>query len=277
MKLLHLSDLHIGKGETRLKEKKEAKEIVDSIVTKWGKDKDKPIVIITGDIVDDGQEKEFKQARDILQPLRDNDFQPVIIPGNHDYGWNGSHARAKSFRLFKKYLYGIDNRITYPDVPISTDQATVIALNSMKAETGFWEGLLADGELGNKQLDDLGEIIEVTRTEKGKDHTIVVALHHHPFLFPDDSLFEIIGEWIGHYLRDGDDLMKIIKDRIEVLIFGHEHRHIDFSKDFPKHNLTKKYRIPVILSNGKSTEKTHPARLINIKDAKHISVEDIHL
>ncbi len=278
MKLLHLSDLHIGKQETTdLNEEEEAKRLVEAIVEKWKNDPDKPIIIVTGDIVDDGAEEQFITAREILKPLRDNGFQPVYIPGNHDYGWNGAHATAKKFILFKKYLYGVDCRITYPDVPISNDEITVIALNSMKAETGFWDGLLADGELGNKQLDELSDIIKSIREEKGTRHIIAVALHHHPFLFPDDTFFEKIGEWFGHDLKDGDDLMKIISGRVNVLLFGHEHRHIDFSKEFPKANLTKKYRIPVILSNGKSTEKKHQSRLITIDKTAGIKVEELKL
>ncbi len=278
MKILHLSDLHLFKQETPdLTEEKEAGLIIGSIVKRWKSDHDKPVILVTGDIVDDGQEKQFIKAKEILEPLKANGFEQVYIPGNHDYGPNGSHACAKKFKFFKKYLYGPDYRITYPDVPISTDDVSIIALNSMKSELGFFDSLLADGELGNKQLDELAEIIDDIRDSKGRGHIILVALHHHPFLYPDDDLFSKLGEWFGHYLKDGADFMKIVSNRIDALLFGHEHRHIDFSKEFPEFKLTDKYRIPVILSNGKSTEKHHPARLLTIERNQPIKVEELHL
>ena len=274
MKLLHLSDLHIGKQETPdLNEELELQKIIESIITKWGDDPDKPIIIVTGDIVDDGLEEQYIKAKRIIQPLYDKGFKQVYIPGNHDYGWNGSHAEKKRFKLFKKYLYGVDCRISYPDVPYSDDLVTIISLNSMKAELGFLENLLPDGELGEKQLDELAEIIYEKRLEKGPNHNIVVALHHHPFRFPDEDKF---GE-LFRRLKDGSDLMNIISGRIKILLFGHEHRHIDFSQEFPRERLTEKYKIPVILSNGKSTEKNHPARLITIDKNTGISAMDIKL
>jgi 3',5'-cyclic AMP phosphodiesterase CpdA len=274
MKLLHLSDLHIGKQATTLDEKYETNRIVRSIIAKWGGADDKPIVVITGDIVDDGLEEQYQLARQCFLPLRQLGFQLVFAPGNHDYGREGSFALARNFKLFKKYLHGIRDRVTYPDVPFETEDLTLITLNSMKAETGLWDGLLADGELGQKQLDNLGELIRDLRAEYGAEHTIAVALHHHPFLYPDDSKFHAAYEWLGHRLKDGADFMTIVEGKIDILLFGHEHRHVNFAVDFPSATLTTKYGIPVILSNGKSTEPGHPARLIEIDKSKGFPVEE---
>jgi 3',5'-cyclic AMP phosphodiesterase CpdA len=273
MRILHISDLHIGKEETDVDEWKQAEELVRRIIKEWRDDHEKPLVLITGDVVDDGREVEYIEARRILKPLRSAGFQLVPLPGNHDYGWNGSHAQEKRFKLFKKYLLGITNRVTYPDVPYADADVSVVTLNSMQAETGFWDGLLADGELGNRQLDELGELITELRRERKKSHRIVVAVHHHPFLFPDDPLFEQAKEWLGHRLKDGADLMKLLAGRIDVLLFGHEHRHVDFSEPFDGHVFTETYGIPCILSSGKSTDPGLPARVITLEGRRTPGVE----
>ena len=272
MRILHISDLHIGK-EADVDRWKKAEKIVRETIREWGSDDDKPLVLITGDVVDDGTEIEFIEARRILRPLHRAGFQVAPLPGNHDYGWNGAHAEEKRFKLFKKYLLGIESRVTYPDVPYADDDVTLITLNSMYAETGFWDGLLADGELGSRQIDELGELITTLRDERKKTHRIVVALHHHPFLFPDDPLLKKIKERVGHRLKDGDDLMKILAGRIDALLFGHEHRHVDFSEPFDGHLFTEEFDIPCILSSGRSTDPGLPARIITIEGRRKLRVE----
>lgn len=44
--------------------------------------------------------------------------------------------------------------------------------------------------------------------------------------------------------------MHKISGRVDFLLFGHEHRHLNFSNT----NLSKKHRIPYIMSSGKSTD-----------------------
>jgi len=272
MRILHISDLHIGK-ETDVDRWKQAEKLVRKIVGEWGDGDDKPLVLITGDVVDDGTEVEFIEARRILRPLHRAGFQVAPLPGNHDYGWNGAHALEKKFKLFKKYLLGIETRVTYPDVPYTDKDVTLITLNSMLAETGFWDGLLADGELGSRQLEDLDELITTLRDERKKSHKIVVALHHHPFLFPDDPLLKKVKERVGHRLKDGDDLMKVLSGRIDALLFGHEHRHVDFSEPFDGHLFTEEFDIPCILSSGRSTDPGLPARVITIEGRRKLRVE----
>jgi 3',5'-cyclic AMP phosphodiesterase CpdA len=272
MRILHISDLHIGR-EDKVGRWKQAEKIVRETIREWGGDDDKPLVLITGDVVDDGAEVEFVEARRILRPLHRAGFQVAPLPGNHDYGWNGAHAEEKRFKLFKKYLLGIETRVTYPDVPYADNDVALITLNSMHAETGFWDGLLADGELGSRQLDELGELITTLRDERKKSYKIVVALHHHPFQFPDDPPLRKVTERIGHRLKDGKDLMKLLSGRIDALLFGHEHRHVDFSKPFAGHLFTEEYDIPCILSSGKSTDPGLPARVIILEGRRKPRVE----
>ena len=59
-------------------------------------------------------------------------------------------------------------------------------------------------------------------------------------------------EYIGHWLKDGEALMGVLAGRIDMLLFGHEHRHLNFANT----ELCERYRIPWILSCGKSTKKS---------------------
>ena len=92
-KILQLSDLHVGKSKS---ESKNLIQIVKKITESYS---DTELsVLLTGDIVDDGQKKQYKEAVTILKPLLEKpNFNVWPIPGNHDYGWNGVHAERQRF------------------------------------------------------------------------------------------------------------------------------------------------------------------------------------
>ena len=211
--------------------------------------------MLTGDIVDDGQKKQYKETKNILKPLFDNpNFNVWPVPGNHDYGWNGIHAKRQRFKYFKKAFYDLEN-VSYPHVKIDAFDNLFIGLNSMKAETGFWDGLLADGELGSRQIHNISGIlnsVDEMKPSERKKRKVIVHLHHHPFLYPDETWIEEGIEIIGHWLKDGDGLMGVLAGRIDILLFGHEHRHLNFAET----EICDGYRIPWILSCGKSTKKS---------------------
>jgi 3',5'-cyclic AMP phosphodiesterase CpdA len=256
-KILQLSDLHVGKSRS---ESRNLRQIVKNIGESYSDNE--LTILLTGDLVDDGQKKQFKEAKNILKPLLDNpNFNVWPVPGNHDYGWNGIHAERKRFEYFKNALYGIEN-VGYPHVKTDSSGNVFIGLNSMKAESDFWDGLLADGELGSRQIHNtsgiLNSIDELPASERKKTK-VIVHLHHHPFLFPDENWIEEGIEYIGHWLKDGEALMSVLAGRIDVLLFGHEHHHLNFSGT----DLSKDYRIPWILSCGKTTENSKEYALNN--------------
>jgi 3',5'-cyclic AMP phosphodiesterase CpdA len=249
-KILHLSDLHVGKSKS---ESKNLKLIVKKVIESFSKVK--LTILLTGDIVDDGQKKQYKETKNILKPLFDNpNFNVWPIPGNHDYGWNGIHAQRQRFKYFKKAFYDLES-VSYPHVNIDSFGNIFIGLNSMKAETDFWDGLLADGELGSRQIHNVSGIlnsVDALSPSERKKKKVVVHLHHHPFLYPDENFIEEGIEYVGHWLKDGEGLMGVIAGRIDILLFGHEHRHLNFFET----EICKDFRIPWILSCGKSTKKS---------------------
>ncbi|MBI5533961.1 MAG: metallophosphoesterase [Deltaproteobacteria bacterium] len=244
--LLHISDLHFGRNDTTTRE---AKAAIAAIIARWGGDANKPIIVATGDIVQDGEPAQYEIARVEIERLRAAGFEVFLVPGNHDYGRMGSHAEARRFTYFKEAFYPT-RLVAYPDV-YRIEGWTIVGLNSMKAECGFVDGLLADGELGPDQISDANLVLRQLQEERKSGRTkLVVALHHHPFLFPDESPIKKLGELVGHRLKDGADLMHKITGLTDVLLFGHDHREWDFSKELGGKVLTTDYDIPVILSCG---------------------------
>ncbi|MGB5684337.1 MAG: hypothetical protein WBM35_00885 [Candidatus Electrothrix sp.] len=82
---------------------------------------------------------------------------------------------------------------------------------------------------------------EVTDAEK-----IVVYMHHRPFYF--SHLKSGIFPATGLFLQDRKELKKIIKGKIDMLLFGHRHT----SKAY-----YGKWNIPRIYDGGTSTKNAH--------------------
>jgi len=255
--ILHLSDLHItGKPHTDIR----VQQLFQKVLQRWS-GKEKPLIVITGDIVDDGKEKQFQVAAELMRTLRDRGFLLYPIPGNHDYGWHGSIARSKKFELFKKYLLP-GQHIAYPWTPEPIDHIALIGLNSMAAEADLRQGgLLADGELGANQIRLTQELIRQIRFNHPQ-RKIVIFLHHHPFIFPQKSWIGQAIEYAGHRLKDGVRFMKAIQGQVDYLLFGHDHLHLNFSAGTSA-DLSQKYRIPVILSCGSVVKDNLPGWIIH--------------
>ena len=127
-RILQISDLHVGKSKS---ESGNLRGIVEKVNERF---KSRSMVIlITGDIVDDGQKKQYKQATKILKALFENpNFNVWPVPGNHNYGWNGVHAERKRFKYFKSAFFGFEN-VSYPHVKTDSAGNIYIGLNSMQA------------------------------------------------------------------------------------------------------------------------------------------------
>jgi len=144
----------------------------------------------------------------------------------------------------------------------------------------------------SRQINNLSGILNYL-DDRPETQKVIVHLHHHPFLYPDEKdLVDVIVEKGGHWLKDGPAFMHVIAGRVDLLAFGHEHRHLDFSDT----ELSTKYRIPHIFSAGKCTKDSKEyevdqkgratenvlnsglmGRLINIDDSGAMSVDTIVL
>jgi 3',5'-cyclic AMP phosphodiesterase CpdA len=238
MRIIHLSDLHIGSGENLEK----TQILLDRIDEKYGNEQKKPVILITGDIVDDAKAWQFKEANDLFQPFISKRYQFLLCPGNHDYGWNGMKSRPENIKKYGKFL---SQDTDFPVIEKIGD-CYFIALDSMEAETGIYDSYGAEGEMGKDQIDDLNYYIEDIKSHSPNDK-IILYLHHHPFFY-------------NHFMRlkDADKLKEVIRIRsddeantikkVNILLFGHKHAEKQLK---PKES---KYGIDLILASKKSTD-----------------------
>lgn len=203
MKIIHLSDLHIGHKECG----ERFRTIIKNLSSRMTPAEDY-IIVITGDITDNsnnpGQREEAARS---LEDLQDRGYRILAVPGNHDYG-TGTIGNKRNIRLFKENFYK-DPDITYPRKDIINNKA-FIGLDSTAEELNWHDRIFAQGELGREQLERLEKILNDYAISKMMK---VVYLHHHPFDFR-----------IGRQLKDSGDLKEIIENRINILLFGHYHR-----------------------------------------------------
>ena len=202
-KIIHLSDLHVGYEDCGAKLDK----LVDEIISSY-EPASNYVIVVTGDIVDNANKKgAYKEAYNILNRLKESEYEMLVVPGNHDYG-SGGIGNRKYVKLFKKAFYGNEN-ITYPKLDI-VDNVVFIGLDSMAATFNWLDEFGADGQLGKKQREALSQLLDSPElTQKKK----VVYLHHHPF----------DGRGRMHMLKDYKKFKKIVENKIDCLLFGHNH------------------------------------------------------
>lgn len=244
MRIIQLSDLHIGKSNNLEK----ANRVVEWILGNQDLH-DSRVVIITGDLVDDGQTWQFEQARELIDRLRQAEYLVLVAPGNHDYGPDGFRESSVSKRDFRELISQVEE---YPALFTEAGQAFVL-LDSMEAEMDNIELWGAQGYLGLKQLQKLDKLLDELSANPAVEN-VILAQHHHPF----DYLFY-------HGLRDHADLKGIIsrrqaeEPRVNVLLFGH--KHIDHRFNDPGENKEELFGIDLIYASGQTVERNEDGKM----------------
>lgn len=244
MNLIHLSDLHIGKSNNFQK----ARVVVDWILDNQDLHQS-DLVIISGDLVDDGETWQFKKAQKLLSRLRRENYTVLAAPGNHDSGPNGFMENPDSKRNFRDLISHVAE---YPALHIQSGQAFVI-LDSMEAEMENVEFWGAQGYLGLEQLQKLDLLLDEL-AENPAVENVVLVLHHHPF----DYLFY-------HGLRDHANLKGIISrrpgepPRVNVMLFGH--KHLDHRFNDPEENKEELFGIDLIYASGQTVERNAEGKM----------------
>lgn len=247
IKFLHISDLHFHKSD-----KKNAKilKTLSNIEKRCPKHK----IILTGDITDDGDKKQYSNAIKALEPFKGRLF---VAPGNHDYGKSGNFYHINCEKHFntmfvkKLGLEGFSNNTPVVSIIEEKFNVAVIALDTnLRTEHPFD---FACGEVGTKQLRALDSILKRKTLE---NHIKILIFHHHPFMFNNPFM----------ELKDAKKLWKIIYNRVDVVAFGHKHES----------SMWKNYGgVPFVLSSDDTPGKKY-AREIKIQDSK-ISVKNVRI
>lgn len=137
-KIIHLTDTHIGYKDLSSR----MREIVTRII--YTKEPASDYVIVhTGDVVEDTtDEGSYEEALSHFNRLRNNGFEVLFVPGNHDLG-TGSIGSRKFVKRFINAFYG-DEQVTYPKLDI-IDGIAFIGLDSMAEEVNWYDRLFAEG------------------------------------------------------------------------------------------------------------------------------------
>jgi Icc protein len=147
------------------------------------------IILVTGDLTENGLISEFKLAQKELKKLKADKI--VYLSGNHDY-------RSTGYLLFKEY---------FPFTQVTeTDEAVIVVVSSARPDRD-------DGEIGNRQNLWLEKTLE-----KYKNKTRIVAIHHHVVPVPDTGADQIT------VVDAGDALRSLTKSKANLVLCGHRHR-----------------------------------------------------
>lgn len=250
MKLIHLSDTHVGRDNNAQR----LQSLLDDIASLG--DPADYLIVHTGDLNDRGSLDAMQQSRALLDPMADKGWRILLVPGNHDCG-DALHVDpgcAAQFRdHFSSYLFGRQPK-QYPVLTL-TDDCALIGLDSNEAEMGWWERWAAEGYLGEAQIAALNTLLDRPEVRQRK---VVVYLHHHPF-FDAFAVRADSGDkgYLSHLfgwntrrfrrLKDAYSLMQCIRDRADILLFGHQHFGLDYSAE------GQRYGIPLALDGSSST------------------------
>lgn len=178
MKIAHISDLHLPGTY---------------FVREWGERllaelaaREPELVIITGDVTDEGYLHEYEVARAFVERI---DADILIVPGNHD-------ARNKGYEVFEE-MFGT----RYPSY--QNDMVTVLGMDSSEPD-------IDDGHIGR-------ETYRMLAGRLPEDTLRVVALHHHVVPIPGTGRERNI-------LIDAGDFLKLCIDhRVHFVLSGHKH------------------------------------------------------
>jgi len=249
-KILHLSDLHMGKKKCSAT----FKRIIDNIINRHSGNEF--IVVITGDLIDDATvTTQLDEAVAQVKRLQDH-FGPehvLIVPGNHDCS---DHNKGISvlMRKFKNAFYSNPNEL-FPRCSFIDDIA-FIGLDSMAKEMDKDDGFAAQGELGGVQRKDLEQLLSSDPRIINSAYR-VVYLHHRPVKY----------HMPGMLLVDHKKLKKVVRGKIDMMLFGHEHTADVWHND-------RNWQISRMYNAGRSTSnhRIGPHRIIDLASDPHSDI-----
>ena len=261
---IQLSDLHIS-SDNSSDENIALRKIVTGVLDRFVDHK--PVVMLTGDLVDDGSEDQYSCAIEILKPLVDEGFKLLACPGNHDYGPKGNIYTEAAQNRFQQFILrdlldepsaDDNNNIMedlYPHVYTEGDVIFYGIDTVVAAEDDFMH--FAAGEVGDVQLDKFKTELALSSMDKIK----VAYMHHHPFY-----------RMVGLQMKDAQKVMEVMDKNVDILCFGHKH--------VPEVWLDRA-EINWILAADKTTRlqatKTYDFRHVEILDKKRFVISTVHI
>jgi len=181
MEIVQLSDIHVG---SQFREEVFEKVIDEVNVLK------PDVVVITGDLTNEGLVGEYEKCKDLVSKL---DVEKIIaISGNHDY-------RNTGYLVFKKYF-------PFQTINELSDDVVLVTLGTSRPDRN-------EGEVGYRQTWWLERTMK-----KYEDKITILAMHHHLIGIPDTGSERVT------ILDAGDVLRTILDTNVDLVLCGHKHR-----------------------------------------------------
>jgi len=181
MIIVQLSDLHVGSQFLP--------EVFETVV-KEVNELNPDVIVITGDLTNEGLMKEYEKCKSLLTKF--NTKKIISISGNHDY-------RNTGYLLFKKFF-------PFQTVNELDDDVVLVTVGTARPDRN-------EGEVGYRQN------LWLERTmKKYKDKVKIVAMHHHLIPIPDTGSDQLT------VVDAGDILRTVLDTQVDVVLCGHKHR-----------------------------------------------------
>ncbi|MFJ5219386.1 metallophosphoesterase family protein [Streptomyces sp. NPDC088354] len=215
MRILHLSDIHIGPDDAPNARGVDARESLRRMLTDLEAVPGIGTVVVSGDVADDGSPEAYTAARDMVREFASRKGAPVVFcTGNHD-------ERGAFAKVLGSGHIGIDGRDTATTVVDSPegeraaastiDGHRLITLDSLVPGKVY-------GRVGARQLDWLREVLAAPAPNGS-----VVVLHHPPVTL-DVEVQKTLGLQDAAELADvvrGTDVRLVLCGHFHLQLFGH--------------------------------------------------------
>lgn len=258
LRICHVSDLHLH-GDNH-KNQKALALIARVQSTFQAHAGDRNLLLVTGDVTDDGTVEQYTRAREALGPFRDG---LRLCPGNHDYGTAGNSYKPDRALYFDDVFLpslGLTDRYL-PKLPVITrvqDGATRVVLYGLNSvfETQSMDDF-ARGAIGTMQLMALHAALD---DPQDVGAVKLVYLHHRPQRC----------SWFLE-LVDSEELMAVVNNRVQLVAFGHSGR----DKEPPEARVmevrpVRPYGVAYLLNANSCVDSGHYYEILI--DGPHIAV-----
>lgn len=198
-----------------------SKEVIQAAFDKIAADKSSDILLIAGDVTNDGEKAAHEEFREMLRDLQAKGKKVFVITATHDYKekckkYVGDEIkempgleRDELFEFYKEF--GADNAVSCKPEYMSyvaqlPDNVRLFALND---DHGIEDGMY--------------EWVKEQAEDARKNGQIIIAMTHHPII-PPSPMYELIGK--GDMHRRYKDRRKEYADMgIQFMLTGHTHTH----------------------------------------------------
>jgi len=217
MRIIQISDLHIG-GLFK-------QDAFDILVEEINNDLKPDVLIVSGDLTDDGLVFQFEKARDELSKLKCDNL--IIFPGNHDYRHTGyllfkeyfPIAKPDSAKVYEYKDNNSDNKNPQRVIVTTIDTARP---DRDEGEVGHVQNLWLNKTLkkyDKNKIQNSNDDNNVKRNNKNNQIKKIVAMHHHLIAIPDTGYTNVVG------ISDAGDILRTcLENDVDLVICGHKHR-----------------------------------------------------